>query len=603
MPSTLTYPGVYVEEIPSGVRTIVGVPTSVTAFLGRAPRGPTTGNGVPVFSFDDYQRTFGDLDLNYPMSFTIRDYFLNGGAQAVVVRLTGTPDNAPDAAAVAKNATLPGITSVSEGAWGNNLWVQQLVEVTDAETKKRFGLDTEPNTKLFNLTLVERVKVYDRRNKPADAKDTSTSTIFQVLRTETISNLVFKQTSNSPRRADRVIPSDPKLPSESQLLRAVKGDLADANPASDAFPFADPTGRAQAAEAAKPAPPVTPVPPGGTVPPAPPPGPAPPAPPDRRFGGDTAGNQGKDGGAVLKASDYTLEDRLDRVDIFNLMCLPPDTTDGDITNGVGSGALLQAALEYCVKRRAMLIIDPPKAWSSATGKAPVVLDPANTLLGLNLGGPETRNAALYFPRVKQTNPLRGGAIESFVPCGIIAGRMAQTDVTRGVWKAPAGIDVAVGGTTGLDYDLTDEENGLLNPIGINCLRTFPIYGRVVWGARTLRGADALADDYKYVPVRRLALYIEESLFRGTKWVVFEPNAEQLWAQIRANVGAFMQVLFRQGAFAGTTPQTAYFVNCDSTTNPEILVNQGVVTIKVGFAPLRPAEFVVIQLAQIVGTSG
>ena len=160
-----------------------------------------------------------------------------------------------------------------------------------------------------------------------------------------------------------------------------------------------------------------------------------------------------------------------------------------------------------------------------------------------------------------------------------------------MWKAPAGIDAALTGVAGLQVEMTDAENGLLNPLGINCLRTFPVYGRVVWGARTLRGADVAADEYKYMPVRRLALFIEESLYRGTQWVVFEPNDEPLWAQIRLNIGAFMQNLFRQGAFQGTTPREAYFVKCDKETTTQNDINLGIVNIIVGFAPLKPAEFV------------
>jgi phage tail sheath protein FI len=178
--------------------------------------------------------------------------------------------------------------------------------------------------------------------------------------------------------------------------------------------------------------------------------------------------------------------------------------------------------------------------------------------------------------------------------------MARTDAQRGVWKAPAGIDAAVNGVQGLSVSLTDAENGDLNQLGINCLRSFPVAGRVVWGARTLRGADQLADEYKYVPVRRLALFIEESLYRGTQWVVFEPNDEPLWSQVRLNLGAFMHGLFRQGAFQGTTPRQAYLVKCDRETTTQADINLGVVNILVGFAPLRPAEFVIIRIQQLAG---
>ena len=214
---------------------------------------------------------------------------------------------------------------------------------------------------------------------------------------------------------------------------------------------------------------------------------------------------------------------------------------------------------------------------------------------LSLSDEVARNAALYFPRVLEADPLRDGHIDTFAPCGIVAGIMARTDTSRGVWKAPAGLDASMNGIQGVNVNLNDAENGMLNPLGINCLRAFPANGRVIWGARTLRGADQLADEWKYIPVRRTALFIEESLYRGTQWVVFEPNDEPLWAQIRLNIGAFMHNLFRQGAFQGTTPRDAYFVKCDKETTNQTEINSGIVNIVVGFAPLKPAEFVVIFL--------
>jgi phage tail sheath protein FI len=227
-------------------------------------------------------------------------------------------------------------------------------------------------------------------------------------------------------------------------------------------------------------------------------------------------------------------------------------------------------------------------------------NPNTQLEGLGLGGDDARNAAIYYPRVMQSDPLRDGQILRRVPCGIIAGIMARTDVRRGVWKAPAGIDAALSGIVGLAIRLTDNENGNLNPAGINCLRAFPAAGRVVWGARTMRGDDRLADEYKYVPVRRTVLFIEESLRRGTQWVVFEPNADPLWAQIRMNIGAFLHGLFRQGAFQGRDPRDAYFVKCDKETTTQTDINLGIVNIIVGVALLRPAEFVVIKIQQIAG---
>jgi phage tail sheath protein FI len=238
----------------------------------------------------------------------------------------------------------------------------------------------------------------------------------------------------------------------------------------------------------------------------------------------------------------------------------------------------------------MFIVDPPAAWDTVQeviDGVPNVSDPS-------------KNAAIFFPRLLQPNPLRENKIESFVPCGAVAGVFARTDAQRGVWKAPAGLDATLVGVPQLTVSLTNDENGQLNPLGVNCLRTMPAVGRVVWGSRTRRGDDRLASEWKYIPVRRTALFIEESLYRALQWVVFEPNDEPLWAQIRLNVGAFMNSLFRQGAFQGQSPREAYFVKCDKDTTTQNDIDRGIVNILVGFAPLKPAEFVVVKLQQIAG---
>jgi phage tail sheath protein FI len=243
--------------------------------------------------------------------------------------------------------------------------------------------------------------------------------------------------------------------------------------------------------------------------------------------------------------------------------------------------VITAAAKYCEDRRAMLLVDAPGEWDSV----------ADALTGVAGVGTRSKNAALFFPRLRRPNPLRDNQVEDFAPSGAVAGVFARTDASRGVWKAPAGLEATLVGVPQLSVPLTDAENGQLNPLGVNCLRAMPAVGPVVWGARTLQGDDRLASEWKYVPVRRLSLYIEESLYRGTQWAVFEPNDEPLWAQIRLNIGAFMQSLFRQGAFKGKTPQEAYFVRCDSETTTQNDINQGIVNIVVGFAPLKPAEFV------------
>jgi phage tail sheath protein FI len=243
----------------------------------------------------------------------------------------------------------------------------------------------------------------------------------------------------------------------------------------------------------------------------------------------------------------------------------------------------------------MLLVDPHSGWNDKDKAKKSFTAASNGYPGFK------RNyAAIFFPRLKQRNMLRDNQVEEFVPCGAVAGIFARTDAQRGVWKAPAGQEAQLKGVPQLSVPLTDAENGELNKLGLNCLRAFPVYGRLVWGSRTLEGDDRLASEWKYISVRRMALYIEESLFRGTKWVVFEPNDEPLWAQIRLNIGAFMHNLFRQGAFQGTTPKEAYLVKCDKETTTQTDINNGIVNIIVGFAPLKPAEFVMIKIQQLAG---
>jgi phage tail sheath protein FI len=559
MPLTLNYPGVYVEEIASGVRAITGVSTSMTAFVGRALRG-ASNTPIVVNSLGDFNRAFGGLATDFPLGFAVRDYFLNGGSQGVIVRLY----RAPTAGDGIARFTVGGLKlrAANPGAWGDAL---RLTVEMSANGDVATRLNVQPGD-LFNLTV----------------SDTNPGG-----RTEQIRNLTVV---NSSRRIDAV------LEAESNLVRW-----------DGAFPSTPPTvtagtdtvataeqGLVTAQQKLKTAQLATP-----------------PVPADITAAtaavttATTALAQantavGADDGRPLDDVTYNGDQSqktglfaLDKTDIFNLLCIPPDVRSGDTTPAVWQGALA-----YCVTRRAMLIVDSPAQWSANPDTAAATA--AAALGDLGLVGTAARNAALYFPRVLESDPLAEGRLDRFVPCGLVAGAFARTDAQRGVWKAPAGLDATLNGTQGLDANLTDLENGQLNPMGINVFRSFPLSGRVIWGARTMRGSDQLADDYKYVPVRRLALYIEESLFRGTQFVVFEPNDEPLWAQVRLNVGAFMNGLFRQGAFQGQTPRDAYFVKCDKETTTQNDIDLGIVNIVVGFAPLKPAEFVVIQVQQIAG---
>ena len=528
MASAPTYPGVYIREIPSGVHTITGVATSITAFIGRAARGPVDDPTV-VNSFADYERQFGGLSLLSTMSFAVRDFFLNGGSQAIIVRVH---NGATPATITLPSGSPPGslaLEAANPGAWGNNLNA-----VVDYSTRN-------PNDPaLFNLTITE--------------VDSATG---QTLNGEVFLNVSVN--ASDPRFVPRV------LEQSSNLVRVSTGSVL-------------PAGRPLATV-------------GPASPPTSPPSNKPkPVPATTGSGGD--GNDVADAqftGTGLDTAKKGLF-ALEKADLFNLLCIAPFSFSADV-----SLAVVGAAATYCEDRRAMLLVDPPSGWTSKAIAVNQFSDPNTDFVGTR-----SKNAALFFPRINETNPLHDNQLETFAPCGAVAGVFARTDGQRGVWKAPAGQDAVLVGVPELSVSLTDAENGELNPLGVNCLRAFPIVGRVVWGARTLQGANQLASEWKYVPVRRTALFLEESLYRGTKWVVFEPNDESLWAQIRLNVGAFMQGLFRQGAFQGKTARDAYLVKCDSETTTQNDINNGIVNILVGFAPLKPAEFVIIQIQQLAG---
>jgi phage tail sheath protein FI len=272
---------------------------------------------------------------------------------------------------------------------------------------------------------------------------------------------------------------------------------------------------------------------------------------------------------------------LDDVDLFNLLVLP-DSAAAD------SASVIAAALAYCELRRAFMVVDPPSDVRTLA-QAEAWIEAAGT--------PRSANGAAYFPRQQVDHAPRADRLPVLSCAGAIAGLYAQTDATRGVWSAPAGSKASLSGPASLELVLTDLESETINARGLNALRLFSGQGVVVWGARTLLGADRAASEWKYVPVRRTALFLEESVDRGTQWVVFEPNGEPLWAQIRLSVSAFLQGLFRQGAFQGASPAEAYFVKCDAQTTTQADIDLGVVSMLVGFAPLKPAQFVVLRISR------
>ena len=671
--STYTYPGVYIQELPSPVHPITGVATSIAAFVGYTARG-IDNRAQAIYSFSDFERLYGGLASNSEVSYAVQQFFQNGGSQAYVVR---TPMHYPaspipviDAAVEIAKSGANGITftALSSGQWANG---QLLVDI-DVQ-----GLDLSTTTGdplAFNLTIT-------------DLLDGTTEYFPEVTLNSALQNY-FVAVVNDPDNGSQLVNVTANLPTTPTALEvtgvlgtpltisavntALGGGTAVAN-ADCSLTLTLPNG------------PVTPptikvigngitiaqtvsglasqlqqalnnwlmvnVPGASVTCVAAPSGTGTgirvnallPNQPDAMisFGSPATGNDaskvlglnptefsnvahyalgtttvtaglGLASTPATKPSGLPLNDELigdpsafsgiyalTKVDLFNLLSIPeaaralpgnPNSPDPNIN----ATEIYSAAIALCDQRRAMLLIDPPPNVNTV---AAAVDWKTNTL------GVVDANGAAFFPRLRLADALNNGQLRTFAPSGVVAGVYANTDATRGVWKAPAGIGATLNGVQNMTYQLSDQENGALNPLGLNCFRTFPLYGPVLWGARTLVGADAMTNQWKYVPVRRVALFLEESLYRGTKWVVFEPNDEPLWAAIRLNVGSFMDSLFKKGFFQGITADQAYFVKCDDETTTQADIDLGIVNILVGFAPLKPAEFVVIQIEQLTGQAG
>lgn len=514
MPSSFTYPGVYIEEMQSEVRTIKGVETSITAFIGCSHRGPVN-KPVRVQSFAEFTQHYGGLWTKSTMSYAVNHFFLNGGCDALIVRVfKGDISQSTATLTLSTDSSNLILEAASPGLWGSTLRVK-----CDHLTNDKY------DTLLFNLTIEEL----------------GTPKGIHVLASES-----FRNVSVDPRSSRFV---DTVLKKESALVKVHSSAPTNERPIEGTVTSEGDHNDDDSA--------IT----------------------DTEIKGDEA----------IRTGIYALES----ADLFNLLCIPPLERDVDVDNSTWA-----VAARYCQRRRAMLIVDSPMAWiSSADTTISFAKVGVNTLRARDIGNEAASNVTVYFPRLRMADPLNENRLADFAPCGAVAGIISRTDAHHGVWKAPAGFEASFSEVIGFTYTMTDVQNGILNSEGINCLRSFPVARNVVWGARTLTGTDLLSSEWKYLSVRRLALFLEESLFRGTQWVVFEPNDERLWAHIRLNVGAFMHDLFRQSVFRGTSSSEAYFVECDQKTTTLDDINNGIVNFMVGFAPLKPAEFVVFMIRQ------
>src|SRR6266508_4591405 len=514
MPVTPTYPGLYIEELPSSSHTITPAPTSITAFVGYTHpfRGLCAtegrwGQAIQIFNFVDYERMFGGLyqptaELDANVADAVYQFFLNGGTNAYVVALRPR-------------------------------WVTQ---VGAGGTPARASFDPASTT-LNGITFTAKELTSDTNPISITIRDVNLDTADILLTFETTLEL---------HRGVKVA-AGPSTDKDLIQTRLASSSLVTVTVAAGAA-FTEATATI-----------------GDLTPPA-------------------------NAHGTFLAKDFTdafvTDGELDKVDIFNLLVVP----------GVNDNAVMSAALAFCSANRAFFIMDPAGNWSAddTTPGLTKVEDAIGTV-------PNTYpNGALYFPYLKTQDPLTSAIVEQ-PPSGFVAGIYARTDTNRGVWKAPAGLETSILNTTGVvdSGRMTDMRQGTVNDKGVNVLRSFPGSGTVVWGARTV-GSNPALRQWRYVPVRRTALFIENTLMRNLGWVVFEPNDEPLWTAIRVSVEGFMLSLFRQSAFEGRTPSQAFRVLCDNTTTTDQDVAGGIVNVVVAFRPLKPAEFVIIKISQLAG---
>lgn len=523
MAVSVSFPGIYIQELPLSAHTIAPAPTSIAAFVGYTHplRTQAFNTAVRLFSFSDYETQFGGLytsglvDSN--VARAVFQFFLNGGSDAYVV---GLQPKLLDAGG--------GVLGTLGGAAGVNFTAT---------------INTQPGGNGMVFTALEptdrvamRVSVTNlRASSPVPG---SPLNMF---------DLVVTYGARIETYRGVVIGGDPSLAPDSKV-----------NGVSTLVTVAAPGG-------------------GG-------------------FGTSLAANASAGFAITLPAgfaTTFSPQDfvdvfeantSLDKVEIFNLLMVP----------GVADNLVVSAALSFAERKRAFAILDPPPT-------APA--DGTGSIDTLMTSFPKSQNGALYFPYLRTTDPVTATTIAE-APSGFVAGIYAATDASRGVWKAPAGLATTVLNTTGpvISGLMNDPQQGVLNLASINCLRSFAGMGTVVWGARTLVADNDAFAQSKYVPVRRMTLFLEQTLLANLRWVVFEPNDEPLWLAIRSSIEAFMLGLFNQGALQGAKPSDAFQVKCDATTTTPADQQNGIVNIIVAFAPLKPAEFVIIKIAQLAGQS-
>lgn len=545
MPEYLT-PGVYMEEFEMGARPIEGVSTSTAGFVGITERGPT----IPpllVTSWTQFMRIYGGYTKDAYLPYAVEGFFSNGGKRCYISRVVRHEyiDKDGEARGGAKSAALKknGIEfiAVGEGDWGNRVAIRIENSSIDPE-------NDDKGKKSFKLMIAYWKKEYF----PADFKvpESEKDRKFRELLERADYFETFDNLSEDETSADCFMKKlgDPlnNLSNLVVLTGSGRPDNTNANL------FFEPLTGGLDAEVESPDDPFPPF-------------------ALRDFQGDPGALPGaKDG--LIALGDIDEISILCSPDVHNLPSEQKQTFMGD----------LLTQCEALKDRFAILDVESGKS------NFPNLTIPTTA-------GRQSKYGAIYYPWIKIYDPL-SRQIKLVPPGGHVAGIYARSDTERGVHKAPA--NEVVRGALGVEFRLSKEEQAILNPRGINVIRNFTDRGTLVWGARNI----VLDPLWKYINVRRLFIYIEESIEKGTQWVVFEPNSERLWARVRATITQFLTGVWRDGALMGTKPEEAFFVKCDRTTMTQDDIDNGRLICIIGIAPVKPAEFVIFRIAQWQGGS-
>lgn len=538
----LLHPGVYVQEVPSAVRPIEGVSTSTAAFVGVASKGPIPGTILPNGRMATPVMITSFTDYTRQFGDFRRDSFLTYAAQAFFA-------NGGSRVYIVRVVRTP--TSPPDGPPAT------LASSAISPPATALSIKAANEGQWGNKISVQVTDSSDR-----DTNNFKLIVQYDGTPVEAFDALTFQNSPTSqPGATNPAVYGRIAVNSRSEYI-AIVADFT-ARPGNTA---------------------VTPI--------------------QLQGGNDGPPAQAKDYiGAPAKDNTVTGTGlyALDKITDVNLIAMP----------GQGDPSSVNAGMEYCKARQlqdcffigdmgTIPSVDTARV-DGATANVQKISDARDFATTGFSGTPLDKAAgdfgAIYYPWILGADPIGAGRNPRILlpPSGSLAGLYARIDNSRGVFKAPAGTEAGVFGTLGTAAMVSDREQDQLNPIGVNVIRMVPGSGFVVWGARTI-SSDAA---WRYVPVRRMAIFLRTSIYYGIQWAVFEPNDEPLWASLRLNIRAFMLTQFRAGAFQGSTPDEAFFVKCDSSTTTQADIDNGVVNILVGFAPLKPAEFVVLKLSQKV----